>query len=412
MKLQRIQLTNIRCFASIDLDFSVSGKSSVVFTGDNSAGKSTLLRAIAMGLCEPASSSALLLELPGEFIRKNRKKGGITLELSIGRSLFKIKTVLESYPTFEKFTQFYYKLVKDKWVVIDDRKFPWRRIFVTAYGPGIRILGTSDYESYFAVDALYPLFNYTHPLQQPELVLRRLVAATKDEKRILEQFQNLLSVLLNLPSSDGVILTNTGLVIRKGSGLQIGLASQGDGYRSVITWVLDLISWWLLRNKLNHKKLLTDLVDIEGIVIVDEIEQHLHPKLQLEILTLLKNSFPNVQFLTATHSPLILSGVLELQTYILTEGKIAALKLPTFGWQAEDIYRDVLGIPSSRALKMHENIETFRRLDMKKTVEVLSEDEIIEFRTLKELINKSLPQTDLVTTEVELDNIDKLLKGK
>ncbi len=51
--------------------------------------------------------------------------------------------------------------------------------------------------------------------------------------------------------------------------------------------------------------------DVRGIVIIDEIEQHLHPKLQRQILKRLDNKFPRVQFIMTTHSPLCVSGTAD-----------------------------------------------------------------------------------------------------
>lgn len=55
------------------------------------------------------------------------------------------------------------------------RFFPWKSIFVCGYGAGRSEEGTEDYGKYFAVDAVYTLFKYTQPLQNPELAWRRLL---------------------------------------------------------------------------------------------------------------------------------------------------------------------------------------------------------------------------------------------
>jgi len=54
--------------------------------------------------------------------------------------------------------------------------------------------------------------------------------------------------------------------------------------------------------------------DINGIVLIDEIEQHLHPKWQGKIINLLIKEFPNIQFIVTTHSPIIASNTLSIDT--------------------------------------------------------------------------------------------------
>ncbi len=81
------------------------------------------------------------------------------------------------------------------------------------------------------------------------------------------------------------------------------LGELGDGYKATITWVLDLLAWWFLRaGGWRLKK-------IKGIVIVDEIEQHLHPRWQRSIIPMLKKHFSGVQFILSTHSPLCAGSI-------------------------------------------------------------------------------------------------------
>ena len=83
MYMKRVRISNIRCFEEVCIDFDEPG-SSVVLTGDNGFGKSTLLRCMAMGLCDESGAAALLREVPGKFIRRgsgSRTKGEIEIDL-------------------------------------------------------------------------------------------------------------------------------------------------------------------------------------------------------------------------------------------------------------------------------------------------------------------------------------------
>jgi predicted ATPase len=74
-----------------------------------------------------------------------------------------------------------------------------------------------------------------------------------------------------------------------------------DGYKSVLIWVCDLVSR-LSRNQPN----VGELQDFHGVVLVDEVGLHLHPKWEATLVQKLRNWFPDIQFIFTTHSPIIL----------------------------------------------------------------------------------------------------------
>lgn len=87
-----------------------------------------------------------------------------------------------------------------------------------------------------------------------------------------------------------------------------------DGYSSLINIVSDLMlrmdKNWLLKDHLSS-------YDVEGIVLIDELETHLHIELQKKILPFLTKFFPELQFIITTHSPYILTSVSNAKCYDL-----------------------------------------------------------------------------------------------
>ena len=67
-----------------------------------------------------------------------------------------------------------------------------------------------------------------------------------------------------------------------------------------------MLGWAMLSGQLEKD------TDITGVVLIDEIEQHLHPRWQRHIVRLLKTTFPNIQFITTTHTPLCAGGTADL----------------------------------------------------------------------------------------------------
>ena len=153
MYITKIKLENVRCFDKLEIKFDKPG-SSVLILGDNGDGKSTLLKCLAMGLCDESSAAALFRELPGEFVRRQpkRKEASVgdvaTIEIDlIGNDdyTYRIVTKIKSLKTFERVFQdrTLWRLRGNRKKELDQDTFPWEQIFVSGYGAGIRVQGTA-----------------------------------------------------------------------------------------------------------------------------------------------------------------------------------------------------------------------------------------------------------------------------
>lgn len=94
-----------------------------------------------------------------------------------------------------------------------------------------------------------------------------------------------------------------------------GFNELSDGYSAILDIVVDLIL------KMQRNGSLTRVYEMEGIVLIDEIETHLHLKLQKLILPMLTRIFPKVQFIVTTHSPFVLSSLKDAVAYDLEKRK-------------------------------------------------------------------------------------------
>lgn len=97
------------------------------------------------------------------------------------------------------------------------------------------------------------------------------------------------------------------------------------GYSAVLSILMDLI----LRMEVNKGK----EYDVSGIVLIDEIETHLHLELQKKILPFLIKFFPNIQFIVTTHSPFVLNSIDNAIVYDL-ENKIKVEDLSAYSYEA------------------------------------------------------------------------------
>jgi predicted ATPase len=86
-------------------------------------------------------------------------------------------------------------------------------------------------------------------------------------------------------------------------GMTLSFDQLSEGYKSILIFVSDLL-YRLSKNSKGDEK----ITNLKGIVLVDEIDLHLHPKWQRLIVNKLRTIFPNIQFVFTTHSPMIIQG--------------------------------------------------------------------------------------------------------
>ena len=391
MYIKRVILDNVRCFEHVEIDFTAAKdiRTWTLTFGDNGFGKTTMLRSIAMGLCDATSSAALLRELYVEWVRVQAgPKGEATIRIEFSRIQGSrrspwIKTIIRRTPS--GYSEVYQET--------SPTSFPWDEIFVCGYGAARRAFGTKDYEDYSAIDAVYTLFNYDSPLQNSELVIRRIVSLGINRSKILSWIDRIL-LLPELSTS----LTTSGITLRGPWGSFMPLGGLGDGYQATLAWLIDMLGWALLYDPKMLRR------EVTGIVLLDEIEQHLHPKWQRRIVKLLCNQFPQVQFIVTTHTPLCAIGMTDLKdeqcqlVSLVQEGThIGAIdhQRPPRGQRADQVLTSSLfGLTTSGDDITKDQIEKYIRLLGKKR----TNKEEQELRVLRRTLDRRLG-----TGETELE---------
>ena len=121
---------------------------------------------------------------------------------------------------------------------------------------------------------------------------------------------------MNLPAGS-IKLTRAGIVVSGPWGNDLPLSALGDGYRAMFALIADLFGWAMFMEEDAPEPR-----DMSGVVLIDELDQHLHPNWQRRIIRLLARHFPNLQFLVTTHSPAMTLGTTDLaddlcQIYLL-----------------------------------------------------------------------------------------------
>ncbi len=398
VKICKVKLQNIRCFKEAELSFEDDKQNSKNWTlliGNNGQGKTTFLRSIAMGLCPAGEASGLLAELHNGILRSGEKKGLIEIELKDPNKTYKIRNELELKGSEE---------VLKQTVEGGDRKDFENALFVVAYGSGRSIEGTESYLEYAIVDSVYGLFNSTYTLQNAELSARRLSTDEKGEEKLFE----LLKKVLRLEDNDRIVLKTNGLFIKSIWG-EIPFQALSDGYKSVTTTILDFLSWKQLQEKQGMKE------DISGIFILDEVEQHLHPSWQREIIKILSKIFPKVQFIGATHAPICALGSADVEStqiaktsYVNGYSEIEPFDLlkDYKGYRVDQILTSQLfDLKSSRNIETQQKLDEYADLYLKEKLS--NEDDKRKKELQKEL--KKLPLWETERDKLVLEKLSKSL---
>lgn len=183
----------------------------------------------------------------------------------------------------------------------------------------------------------------------------RLWSSAKGSKE-LQAFNYTLGVFLEEFGDVEVDEEPLQLTIHKGDS-RLSLQQLSDGERAFLAVLGDLVRRLALANPKLDNPLLA-----HGVVLIDELELHLHPRWQREVVEKLRTTFPNIQFIATTHSPFIIQS--------LRPGELITLDPEEFGEYAnrsvEDIAENVMGIDvpqkSERYLEMMQAAEDYYRL--------------------------------------------------
>lgn len=132
----------------------------------------------------------------------------------------------------------------------------------------------------------------------------------------------------------------TALYLMKGQE-KMKMNQLSDGEKCYITLVCDLARRLAIANPVGNP------LDGEGVVLIDEIDLHLHPKWQQSVISKLKNTFKNVQFFITTHSPIVASDV-DGAVFAVKDGCLMLQK--TYGKLSSNILSSVFEVSMARSL--------------------------------------------------------------
>ncbi|ULX50626.1 hypothetical protein A9P79_01245 [Cupriavidus taiwanensis] len=304
-RVRRVEIRNFKSIQSLDLDFSAEGAASegraaaTVLLGENATGKSSVLQAIALVLMD-GDLRKKLIPYPRVLVRAASHG-----ELSAVASdvLSSIKLTLDIGETR-------ILSIKSNGEWSDDvGAVP----MMLAYGAH-RMFGTEAAapRTYRREASIRSLFHRNQPIAHSAQWLQTIDRST------FEAVARAMREILALGPKDGIRREESGKIFVSAHGRDMPLERLSDGYRALSALVLDI-----MRNML---RLWRNLEDAQGIVLIDEIEVHLHPRWKMQVVGALRRAMPQIQFMFTTHDPLCLRGMLGDEVHVLVRDESAQVQ--------------------------------------------------------------------------------------
>ncbi len=434
-----LEIANVKCFGSRQVLDLKDGKGAIspwtLILGDNGVGKTTLLKSLVWmtpveeqdkGLKESSGISGVALkpamddfEKDAQFEQLNGKHG--SRRLKIGASFTKHtrlcqKPEMADELSFSVSVTFGEKgeLLSISTEYAELARFETLNLF--AYSAG-RHMGINNFEQANLKSPIANLFSESGDLYDAEQILSNLEYSSLKEgnegkstrllakvKHVLEDLlpdiQSAEHILINPPiNSDGTLNNHLVEVITPYG--KVPLSELSLGYKTMLAWILDLALRMLWRNPE-----MDDPLSQAAVVLVDEIDLHLHPKWQRSIREYLLRHFPNTQFICTAHSPFMAQSSEAENLCVLrrfsNEVKIENEPAVVSGWRiGQFATSELFGIDGERSEEVEELIKSRRALLDKET---RTPEEELQLKALDEKLS-TLPVADRQEDQQLLDQL-------
>ncbi|MBL8000927.1 MAG: AAA family ATPase [Flavobacteriales bacterium] len=333
MYVTRVNLENIRAIKRLELTFP-SPAGWHVLIGDNGSGKSTIVRCLGLALIGPEEAPGLRLNYK-EWLQPHVDTGVIRLDISPHdidgiTSIQANKTTSEvlgiifrsdnaSFLFGAQADGLFGLRMKDQEAIASTLWSSKKGCFSAGFGPFRRFTGGSksweDFPSGLRrASSHLSLFGEDVALTEALKWLQQLHYEQLEERPEAREMLDCLRYLIN--SSDllphGALfgeVSSAGVSFIDGNGIPVDVTQLSDGFRSILSLTFELIRQLVrcygqnlvLENLKNYQP----IINLPGVVLIDEIDAHLHPTWQTRIGTWFTKVFPRIQFIVTSHSPLV-----------------------------------------------------------------------------------------------------------
>lgn len=414
MELQRLSLTNFRAFKQADFEFK-PGMNLIV--GINGVGKSSVLDAIRIMLSQI---------LPQISQSKSKRIAFKPSDIYLGETLFEIDLAFSTSTTpitlsgkFEKRLRFESK--PDNLKIFEEIKESSEQPLVVFYSPRRslsnlkktgNILGTDDRR----------VFAFHDSLEHRELRLEDFIAwfrvmhedgREEGEKIIFDKnidlfrttlttfLENCVNLRLEVEKTYGKLDRNGNPVFQNPKPTifldknkkTLDVRQLSDGERGLLSIVLDLTR----RLSYANPELKDPLHEGRAIVLIDELDLHLHPKWQRDVVQKLTNTFQGCQFIATTHSPQIVGEVKPENIIIIDEDVPPYRPEQSLGMDTNWILRHLMGT---------EELPAQTKKEYERIAKLIEKEEYDKAELLINKARKKYGETpELVRLQIRIDSI-------
>jgi predicted ATP-binding protein involved in virulence len=178
------------------------------------------------------------------------------------------------------------------------------------------------------------------------------------------------------------------LVIFFQDGRRLPFNQLSDGQRTLFAMIGDMVRRAVLLNPHLGEKVLEET---PGVVLIDELDLHLHPKWQRRIIEDLRHTFPKIQFIATTHSPFLIQSLRSGEELIMLDGQPTA---ELGNMSLEEIARGIMGVSRPEVSERYEEMKTVARnyLETLELADKTPEDKLEAFK--QELAKSIAPYAD------------------
>lgn len=387
-EIERVRITNFKAIDRLDLWLREarprkSGASCLMLLGENAVGKSTCLSAIALALL--GTREVRKLRLAYSDLARSQARGSWDVW---GREPVEVRLQLNarSEPAV-----FIYDPVRGRIEGSYDQS-----TIVLGYGPHRYFAKARGRRGTNTAHRVRSLFDSRQALPDPTEWLDGLRGRAFDEVA--------RTIRMILPVGDDDQLVNdprSGIcVFAQGQLTPVGQLS--EGYRSVFAMVADIC-----RNLLEHW---SNLEIAHGVVLVDEIETHLHPRWKMRVMSSLRQAFPRVQFVVTTHDPLCVRGMDDGEVVVLArneDGGITTLAdLPgVSGMRAEQLL-------TSEYFGLSSTIDPDLNLEIARLAEGVASDPALKIGSEAEELVSRLTVGNSASAQIIQEALQRYLKER
>ncbi len=359
-KILSLHVENFKGLASLSVRFDAEQRSTwACLAGENGCGKSSVLQAAALLLLGPEPVRDLGTELRRHFVSSDATAATVRGDVEWKGEIISLGITLRADGTGAQIMALASEDPEEQRAMQRFWSERSKEELLLGFGTGRTfpvVAASFDQGRSRDLHRAHSLFDGTAPLESYRVLLGQLPRP--------QNFTVLVNEALVSLSTAGwdkmrLVETSDGVRVELRSA-QLPLWALADGYRAVVTWIAEVIFQWTRRCDDAKDEAVGGLSAIRCTVLIDELDLHLHGRLQRTIVPMLRGIFSNVQWITTTHSPLLAGSFYAHELLLLSRDEhgrtvVKQADRSPVGLTSDGVLEHLMGVPEpfSEELERH-----------------------------------------------------------